>query len=194
MPRVVEPDGGHDGLGDRAPVDPALDVGGVEPQVREPHAVEALPAERGDLGVQALAQARDLGLRHGRHAEGPRHLLDLARGDAEHVHLGHRGDERAVRPAVALYEVLGEERPRPQLRDPDPYVPRGREQAPLPVAVAAVGAPGAALAVGRPARLVGLRRDERVQEDLQAPPAERLQVGALLERREREPLHFRFVA
>lgn len=43
----------------------------VELQVREPHAVEALPAERGDLGVQALAQARDLGLRHGRHAEGP---------------------------------------------------------------------------------------------------------------------------
>lgn len=82
----------------------ALGVGRsrVEPQVREPHAVEALPAKRGDLGVQALAQARDLGLRHGRHAEGPRHLLDLARGDAEHVHLGHRGDERAVRPAVAL--------------------------------------------------------------------------------------------
>lgn len=117
----------------------ALGVGRsrVEPQVREPHAVEALPAERGDLGVQALAQARDLGLRHGRHAESPRHLLDLARGDAEHVHLGHRGDERAVRPAVALYEVLGEERPRPQLRDPDPYVPCGREQVPLPVAVAA---------------------------------------------------------
>ena len=82
----------------------ALGVGRsrVEPQVREPHAVEALPAERGDLGVQALAQARDLGLRHGRYAEGPHHLLDLARGDAEHVHLGHRGDERAVRPAVAL--------------------------------------------------------------------------------------------
>ena len=74
----------------------------VEPQVHNPHAVEALPAERGDLGVQALAQARDLGLRHGRHAEGPRHLLDLARGDAEHVHLGYRGDERAVHPAVAL--------------------------------------------------------------------------------------------
>ena len=82
----------------------ALGVGRsrIEPQVREPHAVEALPAERGDLGVQALAQARDLGLRHGRHAKGPRHLLDLARGDAEHVHLGHRGDERAVRLAVAL--------------------------------------------------------------------------------------------
>lgn len=82
----------------------ALGVGRsrVEPRVRKPHAVEALPAERGDLGAQALARARDLGLRHGRHAEGPRHLLDLARGNAEHVHLGHRGDERAVRPAVAL--------------------------------------------------------------------------------------------
>ena len=45
----------------------ALGVGRsrVGPQVREPHAVEALPAERGGLGVQALAQARDLGLRHG---------------------------------------------------------------------------------------------------------------------------------
>lgn len=51
----------------------ALGVGRsrVEPQVREPHAVEALPAERGDLGVQALSQARDLGLRHGRHDEAP---------------------------------------------------------------------------------------------------------------------------
>lgn len=97
-------------------------------------------------------------------------------------------------PAVKLYEVLGEERPHPRLRDPDPYAPCGREKAALPVAVAAVGALGAALAAGRPARPVGLRRHERVQGDLQAPAPERLQVGALLQRLERERLRFRAVA
>ena len=62
--RVVEPDRGHDGLGRRAPLHAALHVGGVEPQVGEAHPVEALPPERVHLGVQALAQARHLRLRH----------------------------------------------------------------------------------------------------------------------------------
>ena len=78
--RVVEPDGGHDRLGHRAALHAALHVGCVEPEVREAHAVEALAAERGDLGVEDLAQARHLRLRHRRHAELAGDGLHLARG------------------------------------------------------------------------------------------------------------------
>ena len=188
--RVVEPDRGHDGLGRRAPLHAALHVGGVEPQVGEAHPVEALPPERVHLGVQALAQARHLRLRHRPHAELARDGLHLARRYPHDVHLGHRRDERPVHPAVALDQVLGEERASAQLRNLEGDVARGGREPPLPVAVARVDAPLVALPVGGVARLVGLRRHRGVRQELEHPAPEGLQVGAFLEDREREPLHF----
>ena len=106
------------------------------------------------------------------------------------VHLGHRRDQRAVHAAVALDEVVGEERAGAQLRDPERHVADGGGQAPLAVAVAGVRPLGAALAVGRPAFLVGPRRHRGVRHELEHPAPELAQVDALLQDREREPLHF----
>ena len=123
-------------------------VGGVEPHVGHRRAVEWAAAELVDVCVQARGDCADLVLRDPRGAHLLGDPLDLPRTGAGGVHLGHRGDERAVDPLVALDRVVGEEAAGPELR----YAERERAHAGCD-AVLAVAVPAVRAA---PAELVRL--------------------------------------
>ena len=102
-----------------APGVPALDVGGVEPDVGEPGTRQVALLQVGERVVQRRAHPGHLAGAHAVYAHGLGHALHLPRGHAVGHHLGDGGDDRAVRAGVALYQVLREVAPRAQLRDPE---------------------------------------------------------------------------
>lgn len=112
-------DGGDERGGLDAAVVPALDVGGVEPDVGVLDVGEVALLHVGDSVVERGAHPRHLAGAHAVYAHGLRHALHLPGGHAVGHHLGDRGDNRAVRARVALDQVLGEVAPRAQLRDPE---------------------------------------------------------------------------
>ena len=158
--------GGHRAAGHVAAV-AALDVGRVYPEIREPHAPEGALPQVGDGRVQRLADAGHLAGAHAVGSERAGDPLDLARGDAARHHLGHRRHDRPVDPAVAVDEVVREERPAPELGYPERDRPHAREQAALAVAVALV-----ALGAG----VVGLGVHHLVDERLRERAHELVQV------------------
>lgn len=161
---LVAADRGDHGGGGHAAVAAALDVGGVEPQVRGARIGQIAAHELGHVGVEALRYGADLVLRQPGYPQLLRDALHLARRGAGGVHLGHRRHDRAVDALIALDHVLGEEAPRPQLRYPHRDVADTRDQVALAVAVAAVGASRA--------QLVGLGVHDRVHDVLGEAPYE----------------------
>ena len=112
-------DGGDERGRLHAPGVPALDVGGVEPDVGVADVGQVAFLQVGDRLVQRRAHPRHLAGAHAVDAYGLRHALHLPSGHAVGHHLGDRGDDRAVRARVALDQVLGEVAAGAQLRDPE---------------------------------------------------------------------------
>ena len=154
----------HDGGRGDAPIAPALDVGGVEPQARRARIGEVAALELGNVSVEVLRYGADLVLRQPGYPQLLRDALHLARRGAGGVHLGHRRHDRAVDALVALDHVLREEAARPQLRYPHRDAADARDQVALAVAVAAVGASRA--------QLVGPGAHDRVRDVLGDAPHE----------------------
>ena len=165
---LVAADGGDDGDGGHMRARPALDVGGVEPDVGHAQARQVAAEELLGIGVEAGRHGADLVLRQALDAHRGRHLGDLAGAGAGGVHLADRGDDRAVDPLVALYDVRGEEAAAPELGYPQGQRPHAGRQLPLAVAVPAV-ARGVA-------ELVGLGAHDLVGEHLGHRPDELLKV------------------
>ena len=100
---------GHDaGTADDAPALAHAHRQGVEPQVGIGAIVEGPGAEGGDLLVEAPRHLRDLALGDALDAEGLHEAIDTARRDAAHVALGDHGDEGALGTPAALEQPVGE--------------------------------------------------------------------------------------
>lgn len=159
--------GGDHGGGLHAALAAALDVGGIQEEVRHGH-VEFPRPKCGDFGIEPLAYAADLRRRQPVDSHPLRYALDLARRNPVGVHLGRRRATRLVRPAVSLQHPLGEIGSAAQLQDALRYLAGRRHQPALTVAVAAVGA----VLAGH----VGLLVHDRVEGRFEQRPGERLQV------------------
>ena len=128
--------GDHHRLGHHPPVHPGLAVGRVEEHVRVGDPGQGPVPERADLLVEVRADPRHLGLADpGVRAQRLDQVVDLPGRDPVQVGLHDHREQRLVDPAPAL-EQRGEERPGPQLRDPQLQVTRGRGQRPRPRPVA----------------------------------------------------------
>ena len=127
--------GHHHRLRDDPAVDPGLAIGGVEEHVRE-----RLPGQRpvpkgAYFGVQIGADPADFALADaGVGAECLDQVVDLPGGHAVQVGLHHHREQGLVHPPAAFQQGR-EERPGPQLRDPQFQIPGGRGQHPRPVPV-----------------------------------------------------------
>lgn len=138
VPARAGADGGHERGGLHAAGVPALDVGGVEPDVGVGDVGQVAFLQVGDRLVQRRAHPRHLAGAHSVYAHGLRHALHLPGGHAVGHHLGDRGDDRAVRARVALDQVLREVAPRAQLRDPEVDGPHAGGEPALAVSVSLV--------------------------------------------------------
>ena len=124
--------GDHHRLGHHPAVDPGLAVGRVEEHVRVGDVGQGPVPERADLLVEVRADPGDLGLGDpGVGAQRLDQVVDLAGRDPVQVGLHDHREQRLVDPPPPL-EQRGEERPRPQLGDPQLQVTRGRGQRPRP--------------------------------------------------------------
>ena len=131
-----DPGGDHHRLGHHPPVDPGLAVGGVEEHVGVGDLGQRPVPERPDLLVEVRADPRDLGLADpGVGAERLDQVVDLPGRDPVQVGLHHHREQRLVDPP-ATFQQRGEERPGPQLGDPQLQITRGRGQRPRPGPVA----------------------------------------------------------
>jgi hypothetical protein len=134
---AAHPGGDHHGLGDDPPVDPCLAIGRVDKDVGEGLAGQRPVPERAHFGVQVGADPADLALADAAvGTQGPDQVVDLAGGDPVQVGLHHHRKQRLVHPPAPLQQP-GEERPRPQLRDPQLQIPSrgGCQPGPVPVAL-----------------------------------------------------------
>lgn len=146
---------------------PALDVGGVHPNIGKGHVGQIAALQVGHDFVQRPADAGYLGRAHAVHPQGRGHPPRLPRGHAVGHHLGHRRDHRPVGPRVAHEQVLREVAAAAQLGDAKVYgADAGGERA-LAVAVSLV-------AVG--AGVLGLRVHDLVDERLGHYPNQLLDV------------------
>jgi hypothetical protein len=128
--------GHHHGLGDHTAVDPGLAVGGVQKHVREHLAGQRPIPKRANLGVQVGADAGDLAFADAAvGTKRPHQVVDLAGGDAMQVGLHHHREQRLIDPPAPLQQA-GEERPGPQLGDPQLQIPGRGGQQPRAVPVA----------------------------------------------------------
>ena len=131
--------GDHHRLGDHPPVDPGLAVGGVEEDVGVGDLGQRPVPERPDLLVEVRADPRDLGLADpGVGAQGLDQVVDLPGRDPVQVGLHDHREQRLVDPPPALQQGR-EERPGPQLGDPQLQITGGRGQRPRPGPVALRG-------------------------------------------------------
>lgn len=119
---------------------PAPDVGRVEPDVGVGDVRQVAFLQVGDRLVQRRAYPRHLAGAHVVYAHGLRHVLHLPGGHVVGHHLGHRGDDHAVRARVPLDEVLGEVAAGAQLRDPEVDGADAGDELSLAAAVAPVAA------------------------------------------------------
>lgn len=102
---------------------PALDMGGVQPDVGEGHVGQIPLLQIGHDIVQRLAYAGDLRGAHAVDAQGRGHAPRPPRGNAVCRHLGHRRYHRPVDSRVAHDEVLREVAAAAQLGDAQAYRP-----------------------------------------------------------------------
>lgn len=118
-----------DRLGDDLPPDAGLAVRRVDEHIRVGLLCQRALPERGDVLVEVLADAGDLRLGDpGVRAEGLDEIVDLASGHAVDVGLHHDREQGLIDPATPLQQRR-EERPLPQLRDPQIQIPgRGRKR------------------------------------------------------------------
>lgn len=114
----VAADRGHDCRGRDPALAPALDVGGVYPEVGHAELAKRPGDQLLDLGVEALAYGADLVLREPLDAHGLRRPLHLPGAGAGRVHLGDRRHDGPVHPLVALQHVVGEEAVSAGLKSP----------------------------------------------------------------------------
>ncbi len=161
-------DGDDSRLANDAPIDPHLEVRGVDPQIPV-LARQRARAERGDDGIELATDARDLRLGDAIQAERLHQVIDFPRRDAVHVRFLHHGQQRVLGPPAGLQQ-RGEIRPGAdfgdrQLDGPHPRIPRPRAAAvairrPLARALVPLGAdqPG------------DLRFHERLREHADALP------------------------
>ena len=112
-----------DRLGDDLPPDSGLAVGRVDEHIRVGLLPERALPECGDVLVEVLADAGHLRLGDpGVRAEGLDEVIDLTGGHAVNVGLHHDREQGLIDPATPLQQRR-EERPRPQLRDPQIQIP-----------------------------------------------------------------------
>ena len=135
---VAAGDGGHHALGLHVALVAAVQVGRVEPQVRERRPVEARRVERRHLLVELGGHARDARGAQARELQRVCGLLDLAGGEPPHVDLLHDRDHRPVDARVGPDQLVGEVRALAQLRYPQRYLADRGQQPALAVAVAPV--------------------------------------------------------
>ena len=126
----------------------AVQVGRVQPKVREGGALEAPRVERRHLLVELGGHARDARGAQRRELQRLGRLLDLPGREAAHVNLLDDRRHRAVGARVGPDQLAREVRALAQLGDAQDDLAEGREQAALAVAVPAV--PLAAQLVGLP--------------------------------------------
>ena len=107
------------GRGGDAPVAPALDVGGVDPEAGRAGGAKRPLDELLDLGVEVLADGADPALREPLYAHRGGDPLHLSRAGASGAHLGDGGHDGPVHPLVALDHVVREEAAGAELRDPE---------------------------------------------------------------------------
>lgn len=132
----ADADRGDDGRGPRAALPPALDVSGVEEQVRHLDSAQAARRQLADLGVERSAHGADLVLREPLYSHLAGDPLHLPRRHAVGPRL--RDGHRPVGARVALDHSLGEVGPGPQLGYAQGDVADGGGQTAPPVAVARV--------------------------------------------------------
>lgn len=154
----------HDkGLGDHVRTHPHLAIRRVEEHVRERGVRESAVVESGDLGVEACADAGDLGLRHSRaHAQRGDEVVDTAGRDAVDVGLHDHRMQGLVDPSAA-FEQRGEERAGPQFGDLDLDVAAGGRDRLAAVSVAVRGSGVGAFVAAGAESLGGLGFDQLLQ-------------------------------
>jgi hypothetical protein len=137
LPMPVRGDAGrdHDGLRYHPVIDAGLAVGGVQEHVPERLPRQRPVPERRHLGIQIRADPADLGLGDTRvGAQRLHQIVDLPGGGAVQICLHDDGEQRLVHPPPPLQQGR-EERPGPQLRDPQLQVPCRRRPRPVSVAL-----------------------------------------------------------
>jgi hypothetical protein len=181
LPPAVNADaGGHNhGLGDDPAVDPRLAVGGVEEHVGKRGVGQGSVPEAGHFGVEIGADTGDLELADaGVGAERLDQIVDRPGQDAVQVGLHHHREQRLIHPPPA-FQQRREERPGPQLRDPQLQIPgRGRQDPrpmPVPLGQPRLGPPVRAGADHR--RQLGL--DQRLIDRARGPPDPVIDIGRL---------------
>lgn len=165
----VHPDGDQDRHVHRAPPVPAAQGHGVEPDVRVRSAVERPFPEARDRRIQALRQLRHLRFREPRDPQRLHQVLDFPRRHAEHIALGHHGDESALGSPARLEQPAREVRALTQLRDRQVNRPEPRVPGPRPVPVARIHPLWRSLAVAgaaQPFDVHGHELGHRVRQDL----------------------------
>ncbi len=136
-----DPDRDDYGLGDDPPADPRFAVGRVKEHIRVGGVRQGSVAERGHVLVKVRADPRHLRLRDaGVRAERFHQIIDLPGADAVNIGLHDDREQRLIDPA-APFEQRREERPRPELRDPQLQIPRRGRKGPgtRPVALRRAG-------------------------------------------------------
>jgi hypothetical protein len=123
------PGGDHHRPGDDPPIDPGLEVGGIQEHIGKGGVGQRAGPEGGHLTIQLGAAPGDLRLGDPSvHTQGLDQVVDLAGGGAVQVGLHDHREQRLIHPPAA-FQQRREERPGPQLRDPQLQIPgRGRER------------------------------------------------------------------
>jgi hypothetical protein len=151
----ADADRDDDCMGHGPVVDAGPAIPGVEEHVPVGGVLQRPVPERGDLGVEILADPAHLGLADtGVRSEGLDQVVDLAGAHAMQMGLHDDREQDLVDPPAALQQAR-EERPGPQLRDPQFQVSRRGRQRPGTGSVAdrraglgALPGPGADHALG----------------------------------------------
>ena len=141
LPAAVggHPGGDHHRLRDHPPVHPRLAVGRIEEDIRVGDLGQRPVPERADLLIQVRADPGHLGLADpGVGTECLDQVVDLPGRDPVQVGLHDHREQRLIDPPPPLQQG-GEERPGPQLRDPQLQITGGRGQRPRTAPVALRG-------------------------------------------------------
>jgi hypothetical protein len=173
------PDRHDNGLRHDPVVHAGLAVGRVEEHVRVRRLGQRPVAERGDLLVEVLADPAHLGLGDpGVRAQGLDQVVDLARAHAMQIRLHDRREQCLIDPPTPLQQAR-EERPRPQLRDPQLQIPGRRREQPGTGPVADRGAGLRSFPESRADHALSLRIDQRLIHALRGDSHALIHAGGL---------------
>src|SRR2546428_669693 len=152
-------------------------------------AIERSAAEGLDLAVEGLRELADLRLGDATNAQRLDQVLDAARADAEHIGLGHDGDECALGAPARLEQPRRKVRARTKLRDPEVDRAEARVEAPLAIAITSIHSLRAALAEAGASEGVDLAAHELLDHAVQEI-AQKVRIGLLqLFANERDGVH-----